>query len=470
MIRIVAAKEFTQLRRDPRVRLTAAILVVMLLVALISAVARYQDVSQERAAAQEIINEQWNNQGEKNPHAAAHYGIYAIRPVTPLSFFDTGVTAFTGVSIWLEAHRRNLAGGRPADDDTAAGRAGELTGAYALQLLLPLFIILLAFQAFAGEREQGTLRQLLGTGVPAHALLLGKALGISAAVGLVIGPVLLLAIVALVLTPGGLAELPQALLMMVSYLVYGAVFLFVSLAISARLGSSQSVLVALLAFWAVSSFVLPRFASDLSRWLYPLPSSVEFQSAIAGDLEAGIGNVSPAELIEQRRQQTLELYKVEREEDLPINFQGIIFSLQEELDAQVYSKHFDSLHARMDSQRSLYGIASLVSPRMAVELLSMEWAGTSIGAQRDFSNHAEGFRREFIEVLNQDLTFNSKAGETGYRSGPELWNQVGPYEYSGTTLAAVSARAGPLILVLMLWLVGSVVSAWLAVRNLKVSV
>ena len=470
MIRIVAAKEFTLLRRDPRVRLTAAILVLMLFVALVSAVARYQDVSQERAAAQEIINEQWNNQGEKNPHAAAHYGIYAIRPVTPLSFFETGVTAYSGVSIWLEAHRRNLAGGRPADDDTAAGRASELTGAYTLQVLLPLFIILLAFQAFAGEREQGTLRQLLGTGVPAHALLLGKALGIAAAVALVIGPVLLLALIGLVFTPGGLAQLPQALLLLVTYIGYGAVFLFVSLAVSARLGSSQSVLVALLAFWAISSFVLPRFTSDLSSWLYPLPTSVEFQSAIAADLEMGLGDVSPAELINQRREQTLQLYNVEREEDLPINFQGMIFSLQEELDAQVYSKHFDALQQTMESQQSLYGVASLASPRMAVELLSMEWSGTSLGSQQDFSEHAEGFRREFIEVLNQDLTFNSRAGETDYRSGPELWNKVGAYEYPGSSFGTVLARAAPLIVVLLLWIVGSVLSAWLAVRNLKVTV
>ena len=470
MIRIVAAKEFTLLRRDPRVRLTAVILVLMLLVALISAVARYQDVSQERAAAQEIINEQWNNQGEKNPHAAAHYGIYAIRPVTPLSFFDTGVTAYSGVSIWLEAHRRNRPGGRPADDDTAAGRASELTGAYTLQVLLPLFIILLAFQAFAGEREQGTLRQLLGTGVPAHALLLGKALGISAAVGLVIGPVLLVALIALLFTPGGLAEFPQALLMILSYLAYGAIFLFFSLAISARLSSSQSALVALLAFWAVSSFVLPRFTSDLSRWLYPLPTSVQFERTIAEDLESGVDGISSAERINQRREQTLKLYKVEREADLPINFQGLIFSLQEELDALVYGKHFDRLHGLMASQQSLYGIVSLASPRMAVELASMEWAGTSVSSQRDFADHAEGFRREFIEVLNQDLTFNSTAGSTDYRSGPELWNQVGAYEYPGTAMGQVLSRSAPFMLVLGLWLVGSVLSAWLAVRNLKVSV
>ena len=251
MISVVAAKEFKQLRRDPRVRITAAILIVMLLVSLASAANRYQVVSKERAAAQEIINEQWSNQGEKNPHAAAHYGIYAIRPVTPLSFFETGVTAFSGVSIWLEAHRRNRPGGRPADDNTATGRTAELTGAYTLQVLLPLFVILMAFQAFAGERELGTMRQTPGHGVAPTALLIGKALGIAGAVGLVLGPVLVLGLIGLALAPGGLAEIPQAFFMALSYLLYGLVFLFLSLAVSARMPNSQSALIALLAFWAV---------------------------------------------------------------------------------------------------------------------------------------------------------------------------------------------------------------------------
>lgn len=467
MIGIVARKEFLLLKRDPRVRLTAVVLVVMLLVALASAAVRFADVRQETEAAQEIITEQWENQGEKNPHSAAHYGIYAIRPVTPLSFFDTGVTNFSGVSIWLEAHRRNLPGGRPADDNAASTLAGELTAAYTLQVLLPLFIILMVFPAFAGEREQGTLRQLLGTGIAPRALLIGKALGIGAAGVLVLGPVLVLALVLLGLAPGGLAELPQAILVLLSYVVYAAIFLFLGLAVSARMRTGQSALVALLAFWAVSSFVLPRLTADISKWLYPLPTNVEFQQAVASDLETGLDGVSPAELIAQRREQTLALYNVESEEDLPINFQGLIFSLQEQLDGEVFAKHFSDLYARTNEQQSLYGILSLLSPRMALELVSMEWAGTSVASQQDFANHAEDFRREFIEVLNRDLTMNSEPGQSDYRSGPELWGQVGDYDYPGVPLATRVARSAPYALVLLLWLLGSAAAAVATTRKIS---
>ncbi|MCB2109292.1 MAG: ABC transporter permease subunit, partial [Rhodobacteraceae bacterium] len=184
MIISIARKELISALRDGRVIWSAAIFAVMLLAALASAAQRYTVISTERAAAQEIVDMQWNNQGEKNPHAAAHYGVYAFKPVTPLSFFDTGVSSFTGVSIWLEAHKQNMAEGEPARDATAIARFGELTAAFTLQMLLPLLVILLAFSSFAGEREQGTLRQVLSMGVSPTSLLFGKALGAAAAVSL----------------------------------------------------------------------------------------------------------------------------------------------------------------------------------------------------------------------------------------------------------------------------------------------
>ncbi|MCR6646053.1 MAG: ABC transporter permease [Terricaulis sp.] len=75
-----------------------------------------------------------------------------------------------------------------------------------LQVLMPLVIIFLGFSAFSGERERGTLRQLLSIGVPRGQLLWGKALGIGAAVALVVVPCMVLGAVAIALleiTPSG---------------------------------------------------------------------------------------------------------------------------------------------------------------------------------------------------------------------------------------------------------------------------
>ena len=66
-----------------------------------------------------------------------------------------------------------------------------------LQLLIPLLIILLAFSTFAGEREPGTLRQVLSLGVSRRNLALGKALGVAGALGLLLVPATVLGLAAL---------------------------------------------------------------------------------------------------------------------------------------------------------------------------------------------------------------------------------------------------------------------------------
>jgi ABC-2 type transport system permease protein len=48
---------------------------------------------------------------------------------------------------------------------TSLQRFSPLSMAFGLQILVPLLIVLLAFSAFTGERERGTLRQLLSIGV-----------------------------------------------------------------------------------------------------------------------------------------------------------------------------------------------------------------------------------------------------------------------------------------------------------------
>jgi ABC-2 type transport system permease protein len=118
---------------------------------------------------------------EKNPHSAAHYGVYAFKPKSQLAIVDTGIDPYVGVATWLEAHKQNEFKYRPAQDRTAVQRFGELTGAEVLQVLLPLFIVLLTFSAFSASASRGLTAPAAQPGRPPH-LAAGKALGIGRAV------------------------------------------------------------------------------------------------------------------------------------------------------------------------------------------------------------------------------------------------------------------------------------------------
>ena len=134
----------------------------------------------------------WLDQGDKNPHSAAHFGRYAFKPSPALAYVDRGLDAYLGTTVWLEAHWQNPFELRPAEDRTALQRFGDLTAALVLQLLIPLFIVLLAFPTFAGERESGTLRLLLSAGAEPRQLALGKAMGLAGALFVVLVPAALL--------------------------------------------------------------------------------------------------------------------------------------------------------------------------------------------------------------------------------------------------------------------------------------
>jgi ABC-2 type transport system permease protein len=168
MIRVIARREMMDLVRDGRFRWSAAITLGLLIGAFALGWQRYVDVSAQHRAARAATREQWLNQGSKNPHSAAHYGVYAFKPKMPLSLVDPGVDPYVGVATWLEAHKQNEFKFKPAQDSTALERLGGLTGATVLQLLIPLMIILLTFSAFSAEREQGTLRQVLSLAASSH--------------------------------------------------------------------------------------------------------------------------------------------------------------------------------------------------------------------------------------------------------------------------------------------------------------
>ncbi len=467
MIGIVARKELVGALRDGRVRAGALLLLLLGAIALLSASARYANLSSERRIAQAIIEAQWQGQGEKNPHSAAHYGLYAFRPALPLGFFDPGVLPYEGVSVWLEAHKRNFASGRPADDMTPLARFGELSLAFVFQALVPLALILVGYSAFSAERESGTLRLVLSSGITPMQLFVGKFLGLGAAFVLLLAPLFLLCVGALVWSTGSTWLLPAGVLS-VAHLLYAALILCLTLIVSARAASSQNALLIMLAFWSATTFIVPRLSADMGRVLQPTPRAAQFASAIEDDLAAGLDGVAPAARIATRRDALLKLYKVGREQDLPINFQGIVFGIQDELSNAVYDKHFAELERDIDKQVAVLEAASLLSPRIALGLLSQEVAGTSLRHQRDFERSAEMFRRRVMDLMNRDIVFNSRAGSADYRAGPALWRQTGAFEYVPDTLMQSLVRSGASLMVLFLWVVALGMVAIATSRRLRV--
>jgi ABC-2 type transport system permease protein len=213
--------------------------------------------------------------------------------------------------------------------------------------------------------------------------------------------------------------------------------------------------------------VVPRLAADIGRQAQSLPTPSEFAAGLENDLAAGVGGVSPAALIEERRAALLRLYKVSRVEDLPINFQGIVFSIQDEVSHAAYDKHYGALERAIDRQIDAFEALTVLSPRMAVNLVSQELAGTSVHHQRHFEQSAEAFRRKLMQTLNRDIALNSRGGQTDYRAGPDLWRQTGGFAYEPESLRQALARCAAPFTVLSLWMIVALALAAVTARRLR---
>ena len=469
MIKHIARKEFTDVIRDGRFRWCAALVGALLLVSLGHGWVQARQAQEELAAAQATARDHWESQGEKNPHSAAHYGIYAFKPRLALSFVDEGVDPYTGTSVWLEAHRQNDFLMRPAQDATAAQRVGALTAAQVLQNLVPLLVILLTFGALAGEREQGTLRQLLATGIGRRELAVGKALGVVGALALLLVPAAVVGAAALVVGSTGPAASPLARGAVLAgvYLAYFGAFVGLGLAVSAWARSARTALVVLLGVWVVNGLVAPRAAVDMSKWIHPTPSAVEFAQTLEREMAAGVGDIQRPDRA-AFGERLLAEYGVERAEDLPVNEVGLYLQESEEFGNRIFDRNYGALWDTFERQGVVHEALAVVAPLLAVRTLSMGLAGTDVEQHRHFATAAEAYRRDLMRQMNLDLAENSRTGEL-YTAGPELWAEVPPLQYDAPTLGWVLGNRILSLLVLALWLAGAVLLAARRVQRAEVA-
>jgi ABC-2 type transport system permease protein len=458
MVWRIARKELIDLTRDGRFRVLSAIVLAVSVVSLLAGWKQYAELSQQHETASAATREQWVNQPEKNPHSAAHYGVYAFKPKSQLAIVDTGIDPYMGVAVWLEAHNQNEFKYRPAQDRTAVQRFGEMTGAEVLQVLLPLFIVLMTFSAYSGEREQGTLRQLLSLGVRRRDLVVGKALGIGAALALVLLPSLVLGIIAMSMTlQGGLlaGDPLRAVLLGIVYAVYFAVLVAIALGVSAWARSSRLALVVLLSFWFANGLIASRAASDVAAALHPTPSAIEFQKGMQADLN---DRTELQARLDRRREELMRQYNVETFDALPVAFSGISLQEGEEHANHVYDRHYGRLFDLYERQNRVYQLAGVVAPMLAVRSLSMGLAGTDFLQHRDFLNAAEDYRRDMQRLLNDDIVQNQRPGQV-YLAGRTLWEQGPSFPYEAPPVGWVLNAYTTSLLALALWLVAA--TAWM---------
>jgi ABC-2 type transport system permease protein len=473
MIRTIAIHELRDVIRDGRFRWATAFTLGLLVVALLTAATYRQEVAAEHESAERFSRDSWLAQPSKDPHTAAHYGAYAFKPRGPLTLFDAGVNQFAGVAVWLEAHKQNEFQFRPAQDRSSVARLGQLTAAATLQYLIPLLVILLTYTKFAGDRENGTLRQTLAAGVASWRLAMGKALGVAIALGLVLVPAAVLGSTALVLSANQDAILKVAtrvVALAAAYGVYFAAYIALALAVSAGARRSSHALAVLVTFWFLNTVIVPRAAVDLSRRVHPTATAFEFAQRVHAETYDGLPvhdyNVKRTGDLRERLTRD---YGVARVQDLPVNFRGIDYLEREAHSNAVWDRHYSRLWSAFEGQARIHDMAGWLAPLMAVRSVSMAIASVDFYHHRDFATAAEGYRRELVLAMNRQLAFGGDSQRMGaYTADASYWATVGPFTYRQPALAWAMASAPHGTLALVAWLFAGVAALGWGVRRLGV--
>jgi ABC-2 type transport system permease protein len=455
VVKRIAREEWRSLFRDRVAVFGLLLLTVLTLVAALNAYEHQRNANAERARYQAQSNHEFESQPDRHPHRAAHFGHFLFRPLSALAAFDPGIDAYTGNTLYLEAHRQNSANFGDVRQSSLLLRFGQLTPAFVLQVLAPLLLVFVGHAGVARERESGTLRILLAQGVGSRQIVLGKLLALSGFAALVLLPSLL-ALVGIAVNSE--VRWPLSLLLAGGYVGWLLLWSLAIVLVSTLLARGRDALLALLAVWAVLVILLPRWIPDVANAVVSLPTRFENEIHVEHDyLQLGDAHNPHDPKFAEFRDKVLKQYGVTRIEDLPVNFVGLVGMEGERQSSELFNRYATAAFELQARQSRLVDAFGWLSPTMALRRLSMTTAGTDLASFRHFLEAGERYRYDLIQRLNQlqaeKLTYASdRDADAMPRISRKNWLSFPEFHYEAASVAETLRRVAPAVAVLLVWI------------------
>jgi ABC-2 type transport system permease protein len=205
---------------------------------------------------------------------------------------------------------------------------------------------------------------------------------------------------------GELTASPDTLVRGAGLIVAHALFFVactaLAVAVSASQTTSRGALVSLVALWFALWIVVPRLVPLAATALYPIPARAAFDSEVDERVrELGDSHNPDDPVFARFRADILKRYGVERVEDLPVNYGGLVMREGERHSAEAFADHHARLLDVYRRQARLVDLAGSVSPYLAIRGISMALAGSNAEHLFEFDRQAEAFRYSLIQALNE---------------------------------------------------------------------
>jgi ABC-2 type transport system permease protein len=473
----VARHEFRSLLGDGRFRVALSVFAILIAASLLAGWRSYLTTTTKNGETQRAERARWLNQGTKGPHAAADQGVLVFQPIPFLSAFYPGVLPYTGSEDLLVGHHEQLFTSKASEGTHTLHRLGFFSAAAIMQVIVPLLLILSLYPSFAGEREQGTLRQVLSLGVSLPELVLGKFVTLALPVACALLPLAALGTAAIATQWSNQSTRDATIRLSALLLVYVAYYLVVSglaVAVSARCATARQSFTILLSFWFVGCILGPVVAADLADVTSPSPTTLGYATAVMETNEK-------LPTVEERRARVrgrlMKQYGVPSLLDLPVDPIGIELIEEAEESEPMFQRLIESVYDTYQSQNRLYHVAGVLTPLLAVQPLSMSIAGTDTAAHRDFLEAAERYRMSMARTLNEAIAYNPDYKKSAVfpgtdiivsQAGRELWGRIPEFAYRPALFGSSWSKIWGSAALLFAWVVFALWFLWRSVSRLRV--
>ena len=213
----------------------------------------------------------------------------------------------------------------------------------------------------------------------------------------------------------------------------------------------------------VTSFIAPRLITDIAETLHPAPSGSAMEAAIDEGMDA-LPSWSDRTAAVQAR--LMDEYNVETVEAIPTSVAGHTLLEAERDETAVYRDQIEMVQGVYAAQEEVMQLGAVLSPVLAIQIVSMGFAGSDYLHHRHFVAAAEEYRYTFVQQLNQDM--GDEGASWDYRIGRELWEQIPAFTYEPPTVAAIVGQYTMSIILLVGWTVVLLFAAPVAIASMKV--
>jgi ABC-2 type transport system permease protein len=223
-------------------------------------------------------------------------------------------------------------------------------------------------------------------------------------------------------------------------------------------------LTALLVIWFALTIAAPPFAAAIVATQHPPPTAAEF---VREEAEARAALPAWSERVSSVESRFLD-GTLPVGPGVPSNPE-VIALIELELDeGAMYDRLFQHMNARFTAFRRTFAVASVLSPRLALQDISTALANTDATFHEAFVDATSAYRREFVQTLNAELAHYAEMDTFDYTGGRELWERVPPFAFDAPNLRQSMAGTLPSLVALAAWLTAALVALAQASRSLRV--